>query len=735
MKRHNRSKHGLLCLMLCILMVFTQLPIAALAAEYPYRYPTEKPYYEMSMYAYKVNAADAESYPTAIFRLLTDDNRTRYAYCADSEIYDIPGTAYKAVSLSDHYGGETEDAGKLRAIIRNSYPFIGMNEMISRMKRSGIALHTASVPCYEMVLISAVQQAIFSHTNPDIVIELRFAGGFPKMGYEMYKPFIYHYNNNYKDNKVIQAYPDIKADVEAVYSWLCALSPTNAPAAPSVNVSFAAKTEQAAGGYTLTLYDLFDGFESYRESMNVTVTAAAGTNETVILTKPFNELSAIGEGRYTTALPETVAGNSLKVTLNGWYEYEDAVIYEAEEAGPEMSQPFIGYGKARAPFSKTEQIDLPMQTGSLIVRKTVSDEDPDADKGFTFTVTLMQNGAPPNGDIVCGDVTFTNGTASFVLKHDESKTIEGIPAGFAYHVEESDNGGYAVKVNDTDAATASGIIAAGQTATAAFDNSWQGGGYAFPDPAVVKLTAAKTLDGIAPAGSSFAFVLKDENGQIVQTGYNDGEQILFEAMSFTNTGTYKYTIEEVAGNDRSINYDGSVYTVIIKVTESDSYHAEIAYEKNGAAYQGNPVFANTTKSSPPMIILYNDIVSVSARKVWRDGGADDRPNEVSVRLYRNGNAYGDAVTLSESNSWYYTWSDLDGDYTWTVDEVNIPRGYARSITQNGNEWTITNTKRTENNPETGDNAGMAGWIALTCISAAGMWAAVCGRRRISRRRR
>lgn len=149
MKRHNRKNYWLVSLALCILMVFTLLPIAAFAAEYPYQYPAEKPYYEMSMYAYKVNAADAESYPTGIFRLLTDDNRTLYAYCADSEIYDIPGTAYKAISLSDHYGAETASTGKLRTIIQNSYPFISMNEMISRIEQSGISLHTASVPCYE----------------------------------------------------------------------------------------------------------------------------------------------------------------------------------------------------------------------------------------------------------------------------------------------------------------------------------------------------------------------------------------------------------------------------------------------------------------------------------------------------------------------------------------------------------------------------------------------------------
>lgn len=44
MKRHNRKNYWLVSLALCILMVFTLLPIAAFAAEYPYQYPAEKPY-------------------------------------------------------------------------------------------------------------------------------------------------------------------------------------------------------------------------------------------------------------------------------------------------------------------------------------------------------------------------------------------------------------------------------------------------------------------------------------------------------------------------------------------------------------------------------------------------------------------------------------------------------------------------------------------------------------------
>ena len=754
MKLNKRKKHRLLSIVICFLLVFSMLSTATFAAEYPYQYPTEKNYYEMSMYAYKVNASDKESYPTGIFRLETADKQSFYAYCADSEIYDVPGTAYKELTLSDYYDGTTTQAGKLRSIIQNSYPFIGMDEMIARIEQSGVSLHKDTIPCYEMVLISAIQQAIYSYTNPDNVIAVRFAGGVPKEVYETYKSYIYKYNDEYDNDRVVQAYSDIEADVQAVFDWLCSLEPTNAPSIANVNVSFTAEAEQTASGDFLVLDNLFDGYENYKEVMSVSVKEVVENSENLIFEKPFKDFSDIGEGRYQTELPDTISGKELKVTLSGYSAYDDVLIYEAEESNSEPSQPFIGYGKIHVPFSKTEQIEMPVKTGTLIIKKTVSGGGASTSKDFTFTVTLMQNGNAINNDVTYGGVAFTNGKATFTLKHNESKTIEGIPADLTYLVEESNNSGYTVSVNDTNATTASGSIVAGEIATIVFDNYRSGGGGGIiitPSPAKVTLTADKMMDEATPAGSSFKFVLKDEDGNIVQTKSNNGGEITFDTLSFSSTGTYKYTMEEVAGNDSSINYDGTVYTVNITVTKPNDYYAEVDYEKDGVSYRGTPTFVNTTKIVPPVIdqdkdeptnaaantpstaVTEDEVVSVSVNKIWQDGGSDQRPSNVSVQLYRDGKAYGDAVSLSASNNWSYTWDNLDNGYTWAVDEVNVPNGYTRSIAKNGDVWTITNAKPLDNVPQTGDNTNTSLWIALACLSSTGLLLAMYGKKRLSMR--
>ena len=99
--------------------------------------------------------------------------------------------------------------------------------------------------------------------------------------------------------------------------------------------------------------------------------------------------------------------------------------------------------------------------GDLKVSNTVSGSAGDTTKPFTFTVTVDSS---INGTY--GEMTFTAGSATFTLRHGESLTAVGLPAGAAYTVAESDNEGYTVTANG-----ATGTISKDGTAVAAFTNS------------------------------------------------------------------------------------------------------------------------------------------------------------------------------------------------------------------------------------------------------------------------
>ncbi|MBR5417324.1 MAG: Cna B-type domain-containing protein [Clostridiales bacterium] len=88
--------------------------------------------------------------------------------------------------------------------------------------------------------------------------------------------------------------------------------------------------------------------------------------------------------------------------------------------------------------------------------------------------------------------------------------------------------------------------------------------------------------------------------------------------------------------------------------------------------------------------------SVKVIKDWVDFNdkLSKRPASVTVDLLADGQVI-DTVTLESGNSWGYTWTQLDANkagrkIVYTVEE-QVPSGYNAAYTNNGTEFTITNT--------------------------------------------
>lgn len=98
------------------------------------------------------------------------------------------------------------------------------------------------------------------------------------------------------------------------------------------------------------------------------------------------------------------------------------------------------------------------------------------------------------------------------------------------------------------------------------------------------------------------------------------------------------------------------------------------------------------------ITIYTENTKLSVEKVWDDNEDQDgiRPTVIKVQLYADGKAVGRTVELSENNDWKYTWNNLDKqkdgeDIEYTVDEVEVPDGYVKTVTNDGAAFIITNT--------------------------------------------
>lgn len=346
-----RKMHLFFKKMVAAAVILLLVPITAFASDgYNYHYPedTSKPYYQMSMYSFKEKTSDPGNSPTGIFRLLNTDanNEVSYAYCADSQVYDEWGYNYKLVPLDDCDTTQTH-AENLRAIINHAYPFISQEKMIEEMKTDGVTLHNATIPCYEMVLISAVQQAIYSFTNENVPIEQPFAGAISYADYESYyKDLVFDFNEAYGS---VDTQPEhVGEDVVAIIDWLNQLQEESAPAGPDQDdLSFKAEIVADNNQYVLKMTDFSEEMKKVGD-LKVTVTVD-GTE--VLKDQP---ISIDSSGKSEISIPNYIDGQTATVTIDGVQTYDDVVAYVSEEKEDEQSQNFIGRQTLSREISCTE---------------------------------------------------------------------------------------------------------------------------------------------------------------------------------------------------------------------------------------------------------------------------------------------------------------------------------------------------------------------------------------------
>lgn len=404
------------------------------------------------------------------------------------------------------------------------------------------------------------------------------------------------------------------------------------------------------------------------------------------------KLQGLPSGTYTYKFTEVEADDyDVKINAPIWVSVDEAAKTVSQEGDMKLNR------STSITFTNQKAEEPEPKDGGFTVSKLVTG-DGDQEHPWNFVVTLSDKTISGT----YGDMEFKDGVTTFTLRHGDTKTANGLPADITYTVEETEanQNGY-----DTTSVNAKGQIEAGRVKAITFTNhkdddpSTPGGGSG-PKAAKVHLKVEKTLDGKQPEDGLFTFILKDEDGKTIQTQTNDGGNVTFDTLSFKKAGTYRYTITEKMGDRANIVYDDSVYTVEIHVTRSGDYHATVSYEKDGKAYTGTPVFENTTGERPA-----KDVTSVTVNKVWAGDTSVSRPAQAEMQLYRNGVAYGDAVTLNAENGWRYTWVGLDENAVWTVDEVIVPNGYVKTVQQEESVWTITNAQTPPIDPNEPDEPG------------------------------
>ena len=284
------------------------------------------------------------------------------------------------------------------------------------------------------------------------------------------------------------------------------------------------------------------------------------TDNPTDVTPPANDYIRTGRAYTAKAQQNSHQG----YTFDGWYT--DTTCTVPYVNGTVLNTDTVLYGRWKA------------EHGDLTVTKTVDGTAGDTSKAFNFTVTLKDTGI--NGTF--GEMTFTDGAATFALKHGESKTAKDLPAGITYTVTEAeaDQDGYT-----TTAANASGRIVKDATVTAAFTNTQNSSGGSHS-------TKKYTLTYESNGGTAY----KDER-------YSSGTKVTLdktptrESYTFTGWDADKALTQKITSV--TMNSDKTVYAgweatgVPDKLNGDDHFAYVIGYPDGKVHPKGNISRAET----------------------------------------------------------------------------------------------------------------------------------------------
>lgn len=84
------------------------------------------------------------------------------------------------------------------------------------------------------------------------------------------------------------------------------------------------------------------------------------------------------------------------------------------------------------------------------------------------------------------------------------------------------------------------------------------------------------------------------------------------------------------------------------------------------------------------------LTSITLKKVWNTDESTKASDSVTVQLLKNGSVIKTAV-LNAQNNWQVTYTDMPESDAYSVEEIDVPRGFTATYSQTGYVFTVTNT--------------------------------------------
>lgn len=349
-------------LILALLTALCLLPGAAMAeGEYCYWHmdsslcPGYYTYYQRSIHRsldmspnFGENGGDILPAVYLLYEGESTDNPTK-VYCCDAVTSVLPNgkekIQYRRLTLENAGYYSADNAKKIRAIAKNSYPFVTKDEMVKTLAEHGVE----AADITEDELLTAVQNAIWYFANgKDNVIKKYYSG---TLYHAWDKDDTEHYDaesNKYSGYETLTQVTNVETNIAKVYNYLIKIDPEDAPDGGIVLNSVEA-TPLSAG--TSGAVDVLLRFE-LKNDRHGGITLDEKDDLTLAANNkifPCSEWKNEGNGTYSVMLNGVTAGENIDVAISGeQYLARDAYFYEPV-AGRDAAQCFVGVAEGSTP--------------------------------------------------------------------------------------------------------------------------------------------------------------------------------------------------------------------------------------------------------------------------------------------------------------------------------------------------------------------------------------------------
>ena len=84
------------------------------------------------------------------------------------------------------------------------------------------------------------------------------------------------------------------------------------------------------------------------------------------------------------------------------------------------------------------------------------------------------------------------------------------------------------------------------------------------------------------------------------------------------------------------------------------------------------------------------LTDITIKKVWNTDASSQATDSVTVQLLQDGQLVETAI-LNQANNWQVTYTDMPESDAYTIEEVDVPKGFTATYKQRGYVFTVTNT--------------------------------------------